>query len=242
VINIENKHRISAHAREEFPKECCGLLVSVQGVEVYVRCKNISATPENDFEIAPEEYALIEDTSEILAIVHSHCNQSAEASDIDLKACEMSGLPWIIFALPTYSWNRIEPAKYRAPLIGRNFQVGVLDCYTLIQDWYAENKGVQLPHFDRSDGWEDRGEDLYLKNFEKLGFKIVEDTKNLLEGDVILMNIGGLVVNHGGIFLKPDYMLHHAAKQLSCRVPYGGFWKKHTRVVVRLDKGNVCAE
>ena len=30
------------HATEAYPEECCGLIVNVDGVDIYWKCKNIS--------------------------------------------------------------------------------------------------------------------------------------------------------------------------------------------------------
>ena len=42
------------HATEAYPEECCGLIVNVDGVDIYWKCKNISeAYKEKSFVIDP---------------------------------------------------------------------------------------------------------------------------------------------------------------------------------------------
>ena len=46
------------HATEAYPEECCGLIIDVDGVETYWKCKNISGTyKEKSFVIDPLDYA-----------------------------------------------------------------------------------------------------------------------------------------------------------------------------------------
>ena len=65
--------QVIAHANETQPNECCGLVIERNGVREYVRCTNVSGDPLNQFVIAPEEYAAVEDMGEIVMVAHSHC-------------------------------------------------------------------------------------------------------------------------------------------------------------------------
>ena len=53
-------------------------------------------------------------------------------------ACEASGLPWHIVGIPSEDWIRIEPTGFVAPLVGRGWSHGVLDCYSLVRDWFLK--------------------------------------------------------------------------------------------------------
>jgi cell wall-associated NlpC family hydrolase len=134
----------------------------------------------------------------------------------------------------------------RAPLLGRQFFHGVLDCYTLIRDWYEREAGIALPDFERSDDWWTKGQDLYMQGFAAAGFARIPDGAELRAGDVILMAVRAPVANHAGIYLDtralaeapdlhrvPNAMLHHLYGRLSERVVFGGYWRETTRAVVR---------
>jgi len=225
----ETKTKIIEHAWREYPRECCGLILNIAGAETYFPCKNI-AENQIDFIIDPIDYARAEDTGQIIAIVHSHCNISPRPSQVDLVSCEATGLPWHIVSIPNEAWFTHYPTGYKAPLIGREFSHGVLDCYSLIRDWYKEKLGIELMDFDRVERWWDKGGNLYFENIKKGGFEIVDD---LQPNDLILMQVRSSVINHGAVYLGNDIIIHHVMNRLSSRETYSGFWEKVTRCVIR---------
>lgn len=230
MINDEIKHLAFVHAKAEAPREACGLVIlSGDGSLSYFPCKNVSEGM-NEFSIDPEDYARAEDLGEVAAIIHSHTQTGAKPSEADLVSCESTKLPWYIVAVPSGAWEMITPNGYKAPLLGRKYSHGVLDCYSFVRDWLRENDVVELPDFDRKWEWWLNGQDLYADNFEKCGFVKVTDMQ---PGDVILMAIRSKVINHAAIYLGGNVMAHHAIGRLSMREVYGGFWEKNTRLVVR---------
>ena len=223
------KQDAEAVASAEFPREACGLVVIVKGRERFWPCQN-QARSEEHFIISPEDYAEAEDAGEVVAVWHSHCNVGPQPSEADLVSCEKTGLPWHIFSLPTGQWHEFKPQGYRAPLIGRQFQHGVLDCYTLIKDAYAEMFQIELPDFDRQDDWWKCGGNLYLENFAAAGFVVSETPRH---GDVLLMQMSSPVPNHGAVWLDGDMILHHIHGRLSSRDIYGEFYRRNTVKVLR---------
>lgn len=232
-----------AHALEAYPDESCALAVVVKGRERYVRCKNIAPDPRKTWVISGEEYAAVADAGEIIAVMHSHPDEAAVASQADRVQCEHSAHPWYIVgvlrdpaddSLTLTPINSIVPEGYEAPLIGREFFHGTLDCYTLIQDWYARERGITLPDFEHPDDWWDDGHSaLYLEHFRDAGFEPCDGP--LREGDVILMTIrsGNGTPNHAGVYVGEGLMLHHLMGRLSSRDPYGGYYAEVTQLVVR---------
>lgn len=213
-----------AHALREMPRESCGLVIVRKGREVYRPCRNL-AQGADQFTIDPDDYEAAEAEGEIIAVVHSHPNISPEPSQADLVGCEASGLEWHIVNVPTGAWYSFKPSGYVAPLVGRVFSHGQLDCYAIVRDWYKQQRGIDLPDFVRHDDWWLRGENLYLDNFARAGF---ETCIALHEGAVLLMQIGSPVPNHAAIYLGDDMILHHLQGRLSSRDVYGGYWRKCT--------------
>lgn len=226
----ETKAAFEAHAKADAPREACGLVVIVKGREIYFPCRN-EAENQSDFIMSAEDYARAEDMGDIVEILHSHPEGKPDPSQADLVSCERSGLPWSIYSVSMGTWRTISPSGYKAPLIGREFSHGVNDCYSLIIDFYREEYGINLLDFERREEWWNKGDDLYMENFRKAGFEITNDAPK--RGDVILMQIQSKVVNHAGIYMGDNIMMHHLIKRLSCREVFGGWYLKNTRAIIR---------
>lgn len=221
----------AAHAAKDYPAECCGLLVRTEADLAYVACANVAAAATERFEIDPRSWAAAEDCGDVVAVCHSHPDASANPSMADRAMCERSGLPWVILGWPSGVFKRVEPEGWSAPLIGREFHHGVLDCYTLIQDYYRQELALTLPDFPRADDWWQKGQNLYRDNFEAAGFVQVNDLPR--ESDVLLMQVMADVENHAAVMLANGQILHHLYGRLSARDVYGGYWRRVTRAVLR---------
>lgn len=232
-MNNQNKKLFLDHAREESPREACAVLIIEKGLETLVICKNKSHG-KNQFIIDQLDYSMAEDRGEAIAIIHSHPNGSPLPSETDLVSCSAGSLKWLIVGTITGEWFELLPNNYEAPLVGRTWGHGVLDCYSIIRDYYKRILQIDLPDFDRPEEWWLSGENLYLDNFSKAGFFEVP-FDSLKKHDVILMQIKSKVINHGGVYLGDGIFLQHLYKKLSSRDVYGGFWAKNTLKIVRFE-------
>ena len=224
------KAEILQHAKSEAPRECCGLIAVVKGRRKYFSCQNIAATPDEHFVLSG--WDKVENQGEVIAIIHSHPITKPEPSAADLVACEKSELPWFIVNPNTEAWGYCEPTGFRLPYVGREFVHGVVDCYSLVRDWYAREYGIELRDYDRRDQWWDHGQNLYLDNFAKEGFSKIE-VKEVRRGDLILMNLVSPVPNHAAIYLGDQQGLHHVQGRLSSRDIFGGYYAKSTACALR---------
>lgn len=233
ILEESVKSHIIQHAAAQDPRECCGLVIIHKGKQQYYPCNNLGVGTDN-FVLDPEDYAKADERGEIIAVIHSHPNMSAKPSQADLVACEASGLPWFILGTPSLIWEYLEPSGYVAPLVGRKWSHGVLDCYAIIRDWYKQERNIDLPDFERSDEWWKNGQNLYLDNILQVGFKPIKQDQ-LQEGDVILMAIGSSVPNHGALYLGDGIILHHIQNRLSTREVFGGYYLKNATGYYRYE-------
>jgi proteasome lid subunit RPN8/RPN11 len=94
-----------AHAREDLPNECCGMVSGADGeASVVIPVVNSAASPLR-FEMDPQgQYnalkAIEDDGKEMLAIYHSHTKSAAYPSQTDLnQAVSWPDAIWVIVSL-----------------------------------------------------------------------------------------------------------------------------------------------
>ena len=237
------KTAILEHAKESYPLESCGVVVDNN----YIPCRNIS-TVVDQFSIEPRDLVAAEAIGIIQAYVHSHPDGTTEASEPDLIGISNHKKTWLIASYPEGEVARYEPVEYEAPLLGREYYHGILDCYTLIKDYYHRELNITLNDYERIDRWWESKDhaSLYLDNFKKEGFVEVQD--ELKENDVILFTLGRTFhINHAGVFLGNrtltsedtskvignSLFIHHPYNKNSIREIYGNHWNDRTTHILR---------
>ena len=222
------KEAALVHAKDQDPKECCGLLLNIRGKERYYPCRNLSVESDEYFILDPEDYIKGSNLGEITAIIHSHPDTPPVASQADKMSCEQSKLPWYIVNPKTEQWGYYEPCGYEAPLLGRPWVWAVTDCWSLVVDWYKKEKGIKLLDYERPTRIEDFTDDpVFERYLPSRGFRLLRPEEPLINGDVLAMSILGKGLNHVAIFIDGD-VLHHSADRLSCREPYNPWLLKCT--------------
>ena len=101
MIPPEIRAELRAHAVEEAPNECCGLVLLKDGVAVhYIRGINKLASPYRyELEIDPDVWFL-EDEGYELAVFHSHPETEPRPSRTDRELSGLwAGKPFLIYGL-----------------------------------------------------------------------------------------------------------------------------------------------
>ncbi|QNH72063.1 tail assembly protein [Rhizobium phage P11VFA] len=222
-----------AHAVSKFPNEACGFILKDGS---FLPMENLSPEPRKNF--------IINETEEvyergIVAFLHSHTPDDPDEngrvqpvalgpSKSDMEGQISCDYPWGISVCdgentttPLWFGDQLEPR----PLLGRVFVHGIWDCYSLIRDWHRTEAGIIIPEYPREFSWWGSkeegypGEDMYEANFKDAGFERVHRDRGPLPGDVFICRLKSTVLNHAGVYIGDDHILHHAAGALSMRSP-----------------------
>lgn len=89
---------IQEHAAAEYPREACGLVAQRGRAERYFPCRNLATESKDNFVLAPEDYAEVEEWGTITGIVHSHPDATTQPSELDKAQCDATFLPGILSA------------------------------------------------------------------------------------------------------------------------------------------------
>lgn len=224
-----------AHADFSQPRESCGVIAD----GAYVPMVN-QAQEMDTFAMDMAAYRRLASTRNIEAIVHSHVNLPPLASEADRTACEATALPWVILSWPGKQFSVIEPNGFVAPLVGRQWAWGTLDCFALVRDAFRAYTGIVLPDFDRDWNFWQQGQDLIGAHYAEAGFVPLRAQEvEPQHCDVIGMRVNSPIINHLGIFIANPLsltggdLLHQLRGRLSVREVYGGVYLKATELHLR---------
>ena len=100
--------QLRGHAEQTYPHECCGVLVGTfdpagnKTVSTVVACGNARTdSPHNRYRISPQELVRVQREARaagfaIVGFYHSHPDQPAQWSDVDLAEAYWSGCSYVI--------------------------------------------------------------------------------------------------------------------------------------------------
>ena len=127
-------------------------------------------------------------------------------------------------------------------LLGKEFQQGRQDCYTILEKIFADNTDIRLTPYARPDKfWLNKDMDLYRNNFSKEGFVPVDintsgDWRTLDVGLVAIPDpddMSHTMINHAFVYLTDGWVIHHRLGKLSELQQYRGWVKNMTVMVIR---------
>ena len=150
---------IVEHFNAEYPREGCGVIAIVQGKSKWFPCKNV-AENDDDFIIDSKDYIKASYQGDIVAVVHSHPDASPEPSETDVKQCNGLNLDYYIISIPEIQLEHLKPNRVDRPLIGREYEFGVNDCFSLVQSYYQKFE-IEMPRYAFEDNWYDKGLDYF---------------------------------------------------------------------------------
>jgi proteasome lid subunit RPN8/RPN11 len=192
------------HSYSAGNEEAIGIVVDGE----YIRIDNVSRDPENEACITDKDTIRCLDAQ---VLFHSHPGGLACPSEQDMRLQYEMDIPFVIHVPRTndiFCWG-VGTAP--PPLIGRAFRHGILDCYTVIRDYYLQHLSIELPHgLPRGWDWWHKGQDIYEANFQDKGFKKVP-TSEARAGDAYMFKFLSPKVMHAAVITDDQMVLHHTS-------------------------------
>lgn len=121
-------------------------------------------------------------------------------------------------------------------LLGLPYIEGVNDCFELMRKFYDLNYGIKMADYARPGLWWAKAPELDFlrKHLAENKFVPYDQTPhNMKEGDGLLFQVGGSVVNHCGAYLGGGRFLHHPFRGTSQVSLLFGLWSSRLMVTCR---------
>ena len=128
-----------------------------------------------------------------------------------------------------YSWKNdnffeinediVKYSKY----VGRHFELGKNDCYSLISDFYKNEYNIILKNYFRDDKTFNEEPDIINKHYKEEGFDKI-NIKDIKIGDAIVFGMTRTSV-HIGIYIGRNMFLHHERDKYSTVTKLNSGWE-----------------
>ena len=213
ILSSHIKKQIKDEYAKERPKECCGLIVSNKGVLTCVPAKNDSL--EKDFfRVNPRDYLQASNLGEIVAVYHSHTNGNQNFSEFDKFNSISHNITYVMYCPENNTLLQFSPSYSEFnTYVGRKFEIGESDCYSLVRSFYEAELKVSLGHYYRDQNWRSYLSDLFEKHFEDEGFY---EVSSLNKYDCVLFSNGkNKPCSHISLYLGNGMILHQPEKSYS---------------------------
>ena len=240
-ITLEQTIAIKKHTLECYPNEMCGIITD----GIFIPILNTNEKPENNFTLNACEVANY--LGKIEAVVHSHTRAINKHEVLDLRTPsyadiigqQKTNVTWLIVGTEgvnvtePLSIPRIKNNKY----LERPFIWFMNDCYSLVQDYYYFEFGIELPNHKAEENFSDiRHKNNIFDNYiQEFGFdELPVDINSLQKGDILLLDNAMFTRNHLGIYQGNGYVLHQ--DMLSMEEPIENFMFKIHKVLRYANK------
>ncbi len=245
MINLDEQTKdiIKHCASQKVPQEAGGLLLEMGGKILVFNCDNASPEPLNHFLVSDEDQTEARKLGKIVAYFHSHPKDNHGLSQADIAISENLKLDSIVYCVDQDKFYQYSPVGYEFPYEGRQRFFGVLDCLTLVMDYYKRELNIEIPYIShpifKSNNYE------WIKTIEpqeflKIGMSFLEENgfqliniKDLKKHDLVVIQLEGYrFPTHFGIYLNDNRFLHQLTEKSEISI-YGKYWRKRTILTYR---------
>jgi len=222
-------------------KEACGLLTLSKG---YVPIENVAVDPTLNFAMSPDDSFRVINDPDVIAYCHTHPAGMLCASKDDMANQMLVGKPMIIAGrhheTGVVEIFQVGDHLLDEPLEGKSFRFNSYDCYECGRRYYWQERKIKLLALPRNMyfWFEQPANNLFMDHMLANGFERFNPEQVEPEiGDAVLYQTdGALVINHCGVYVGNNLLLHHRAGRKSNKTPmtfyqghgYLRMWLRHT--------------
>ena len=178
-------------------------------------------------------FSLIRD-DDTVGIIKTDSNSNLTVPDDIRLEMNEHNLPFTIVGKNRDHSKSFLPDRYFENVAYKNrvYIYGLLDCYTLIRDYFRDKHNVWIPaNIDRAFGWWNSGKNLYVDMYKDYGF--LETTEKIKKEDVLLFQFDNGMPSHSAIYIGDGMMMHHMIGRFSCIEKFDGIYKMSLAGVLR---------
>ena len=221
---------------EEQPSEACGFILEKNNYIYPKKTLNISKDKSNFFLIDPLEFLKNIKDNKILYIYHTHTNDNIDFSETDKKMSNLLNISLILYNIKYDVLKIYSPYTFSNKYIGRYFEYGKYDCFTLIKDFYQNELNKKLIFSEKLYALNLKELDLkkiILELYEMNSLELINSTATNKYDIILLDYFRNNSPKHFGLYLGDDLILHHPAMGFSKIEEYNSIFKKQTHLVLR---------
>jgi len=233
MINKKIKNFIRKESIKNAPNESCGFIVEDNYDFICIPCENIAKNKKEYFEIKSIDYLNTKNKyKKIHYIYHSHTNNNFDFSEQDKLCAKNLNISIILYILKNNEFKMFDIYKTLNNYTGRYYQYKKYDCFTLIKDFYKNEKNIDLfaNYYENLDEIDVKNK---IYDFYKINnLEIVDKTEDLKLHDILFFN--GFGTKHLGLYLEEDKILHQPMCGFSQIENYNNFYRSRTDLILRL--------
>lgn len=235
MIESSVLNKIKDYADSSPEREICGFVVYSEGFVKFKKCKNVS-TDNEQFKISPKEFLKTKVESKILYIVHSHISSDSEMSESDKLKSEALGYKFLIYSVKSKTFSYYDPNDTVFPYVGKTFNIGYSDCFSLVRDYYFNEFGIKIKDYSRDKLWKSKTPNLITDNFKNEGFYEIQ-MEDLCKYDLIIIKDPKFNIPcHIMIYMGKNEILHHPNNSKSMLQIYSEDYQQLSEIFLRHER------
>lgn len=228
ILTEELKIKIKEHALLDKNSEACGLILMCHKTKkpIIFNCRNDAPDKKRYFSLNPHDYLSAKNRGLVTAYYHSHPSGNPTISEFDKINAENHKLKCIVYSLFTNIFNEYSPQNYRFKYIGRKFEIGKNDCYSLVKDYFKHELNINLGEYHRQEGWIKFTPNIFEDNGDIQNFDKIQNLNECQKNDILLFKFyNHKFPTHCCVLLENKIILNHDRNQYSCIEKISDYYK-----------------